>query len=139
MRDFAYCSRADDRGLFGTPVRLERVVGGKDGALEGGAAPSAAHGLWIGLLNVSRGGVPRLKRVLEQLQGRADFDTLDMPALINALIADGAAIDVQYVHGHWRGVNDLEDLQSAVDLRMPRRLSGGVSDAAGKTPDARGA
>ena len=24
VRDFAYCSRADDRGLFGTPVTLER-------------------------------------------------------------------------------------------------------------------
>ena len=26
VRDFAYCSRGDDRGLFGTPVLLERVV-----------------------------------------------------------------------------------------------------------------
>ncbi|HEV2703917.1 MAG TPA: phosphoenolpyruvate mutase [Steroidobacteraceae bacterium] len=115
VRDFAYCSRADDRGLFGTPVRLERVVGSKEATIEG-AAPSPAHGRWIGLLNVSRAGVPRLKRVLTQLQARADFDSLDMPALLNALVADGAAIDVQYVHGHWRGVNDLEDLQSAVDF-----------------------
>jgi phosphoenolpyruvate phosphomutase len=114
VRDFAYCTRADDRGLFGTPVRLERVVAGKEAA--GDAAPAGAHGRWIGLLNVSRGGVPRLKRVLAQLQARADFDSLDMPALINALVADGAAIDVQYVHGHWRGVNDLEDLHSAVDF-----------------------
>jgi len=140
VRDFACCSRADDRGLFGTPVRLERVVGGKEGPLEGGAAPPAAHGLWIGLLNVSRGGVPRLKRVLQQLQARADFDSLDMPALINALIADGAAIDVQYVHGHWRGVNDLEDLHSAVDFAHAQAPLGGVQDAAAaKTSDARGA
>jgi phosphoenolpyruvate phosphomutase len=114
VRDFAYCTRADDRGLFGTPVRLERVAAGKEAA--GAAARAGAHGRWIGLLNVSRGGVPRLKRVLAQLQVRADFDSLDMPALINALVADGAAIDVQYVHGHWRGVNDLEDLHSAVDF-----------------------
>ncbi len=78
--------------------------------------PRAPTGRWIGLLNVSRGGVPRLQRVLAQLQTRADFDSLDMPALLNALVADGAAIDVQYVHGHWRGVNDLEDLHSAVDF-----------------------
>jgi phosphoenolpyruvate phosphomutase len=116
VRDFAYCSRADDRGLFGTAVRLERVVGGKEAAPEGADPAAVAHGRWIGLLNVSRGGVPRLKRVLAQLQARADFDSLDMPALLNALVADGAAIDVQYVHGHWRGVNDLEDLQSAVDF-----------------------
>src|ERR1700733_3423697 len=53
VRDFAYCSRADDRGLFGTPVRLERVVGSKEAA--GDAAAAGAHGRWIGLLNVSRG------------------------------------------------------------------------------------
>jgi phosphoenolpyruvate phosphomutase len=39
-----------------------------------------------------------------------------MPALLNALIARGAAIEVLYVHGHWRGVNDLEDLRRAVDF-----------------------
>jgi phosphoenolpyruvate phosphomutase len=39
-----------------------------------------------------------------------------MPALLNALIAAGAAIEVLYVHGHWRGVNDLEDFRRAVDF-----------------------
>ena len=61
--------------------------------------------------------------MLAQLQARADFDSLDMPALLNALIADGAAIEVQYVHGHWRGVNDLEDLHPAVDFAHARRRS----------------
>jgi phosphoenolpyruvate phosphomutase len=39
-----------------------------------------------------------------------------MPALLNALIADGAEIEVVYVHGHWRGVNDLDDFRRAVDF-----------------------
>jgi phosphoenolpyruvate phosphomutase len=139
VRDFAYGSRADDRGLFGTAVRLERIVGSKEAPIEGAEPAPAAHGRWIGLLNVSRAGVPRLKRVLAQLQARTDFDTLDMPALINALVADGAAIEVQYVHGHWRGVNDLEDLQSAVDFAHAQAPLGGVQDAtSGKTSDARG-
>src|SRR5581483_720067 len=30
VRDFAYCTRADDRGLFGTPVLLKRVVSRAD-------------------------------------------------------------------------------------------------------------
>ncbi len=30
VRDFAYCSRGDDRGLFGTPVLLERVTSAAD-------------------------------------------------------------------------------------------------------------
>jgi phosphoenolpyruvate phosphomutase len=50
------------------------------------------------------------------LRKRPDFDTLDMPALLNALIADGAMIEVLYVHGHWRGVNDLDDFRRAVDF-----------------------
>jgi phosphoenolpyruvate phosphomutase len=54
--------------------------------------------------------------VFAALHARPDFDRLDMPALLNALIADGAAIEVTYVHGHWRGVNDLEDLRRAVDF-----------------------
>jgi phosphoenolpyruvate phosphomutase len=39
-----------------------------------------------------------------------------MPAQLNELIADGAEIEVLYVHGHWRGVNDFDDLRQAVDF-----------------------
>ena len=46
----------------------------------------------------------------------ASIDSLDMPALLNALIAAGAAIEVRYVHGHWQGVNDFDDLRRAVDF-----------------------
>jgi len=113
VRDFAYCSRPDDRGLFGTPVLLKRVTSGKQPASD---STEPVSGRWIGLLNVSRAGIARLKAVLAQLRQRPDFDTLDMPALMNALIADGAQIEVLYVHGHWRGVNDLEDFRQAVDF-----------------------
>jgi phosphoenolpyruvate phosphomutase len=109
VRDFVYCSRGDDRGLFGTPVLLERVTGEADSSLR-------PQGRWIGMLNVSRPGLVKLKAVLAELRARTDFDTLDMPALMNALIARGAAIEVLYVHGHWRGVNDLEDFRQAVDF-----------------------
>src|SRR6201996_3558276 len=102
VRDFAYCSRPDDRGLFGTPVLLERVVSRKDPGEQGpeSSASDEGRGRWIGLLNVSRNGLARLKTVMAQLRTRPDFDTLDMPALLNALIADGAQIEVVYVDGH---------------------------------------
>jgi phosphoenolpyruvate phosphomutase len=58
----------------------------------------------------------QLKAVLAALRARGDFEQLDMPSLLNALIADGAQIEVLYVHGHWRGVNDLDDLRQAVDF-----------------------
>ena len=105
VRDFAACSRADDRGLFGSKVLLKSVSG-----------EPTTHGRWIGMLKVSRNGLVKFKAVLGALRARTDFDTLDLPALMNALIADGAAIEVLYVHGHWRGVNDLEDLRRAVDF-----------------------
>jgi len=114
VRDFAYCTRSDDRGLFGKPVLLERVTNSVD-------PRQAPHGRWIGMLNVSRKGLVRLKTQLALLRARADFDALDMPTLLDALIADGAAIEVLYVHGHWRGVNDLEDLRSAVDFAHAQR------------------
>jgi phosphoenolpyruvate phosphomutase len=109
VRDFAYCSRGDDRGLFGTPVLLERVTGAAD-------ADRVPQGRWVGMLNVSRAGLLKLKAVLAALRAEDTFDTLDMPALLNALIASGAPIEVLYVHGHWRGVNDLDDLRQAVDF-----------------------
>ena len=34
VRDFAYCSSQDDRGLFGTPVLLKRVTSGKQPAAD---------------------------------------------------------------------------------------------------------
>jgi len=109
VRDFAYCSRGDDRGLFGTPVLLERVTGAAD-------ADRVPQGRWVGMLNVSRAGLLKLKAVLAALRAEDTFDALDMPALLNALIASGARIEVLYVHGHWRGVNDLDDLRQAVDF-----------------------
>jgi phosphoenolpyruvate phosphomutase len=118
VRDFADCSRADDRGLFGSKVLLKTIAG-----------EPTSHGRWIGMLKVSRNGLVKFKSVLGALRARADFDTLDLPALLNALIADGAAIEVMYVHGHWRGVNDLEDLRRAVDFAHAQSPTGGSGAA----------
>jgi phosphoenolpyruvate phosphomutase len=110
--DFAYCSTGDDRALFGQRVWLESVVGAGQALTEG----RAPQGRWMGLINVRAGARERLIDTLSQLQQRADFNTLDMAALLNALIAAGQKIEVQYVHGHWRGVNDLDDFRRAGDF-----------------------
>ena len=109
VRDFAYCSRSDDRGLFGTPVLLERVSSAAD-------EKRLPDGRWVGLLGVSRAGSSKLKAMIAALRVDPRFGEMDLPALLNALVAAGSAIEVVYVHGHWRGVNDLDDLRQAVDF-----------------------
>jgi phosphoenolpyruvate phosphomutase len=133
VRDFAFCSRSDDRGLFGQQVLLQRVASAADNkhqTPEHAAAAAAPQGRWIGLLKVSREGLPKLKTILAELRTRPDFDTLDMPALLNALLAAAAAIEVLYVHGHWRGVNDLEDFHRAVDFAHAQTPFGSAPGAA---------
>jgi phosphoenolpyruvate phosphomutase len=135
VRDFAYCSRSDDRGVFGQPVLLERVATAADAANHTqDLTPSGpqAHGRWIGMLKVSRQGLIKLKEVLAELRLRPDFDALDTPALLNALVAGGTAIEVLYVHGHWRGVNDLDDFHRAVEFahaQTPFANAPGVAEA----------
>jgi phosphoenolpyruvate phosphomutase len=111
VRDFAWCSAGDDRGLFGNKVLLRRVANN-----EADVKGEVPNGRWIGLLNVRGAGRERLQAVMNTLRARPDFDSLDMPALLNALIEAGEEIEVQYVHGHWRGVNDLEDFRRAGDF-----------------------
>jgi len=141
VRDFACCSRGDDRGLFETPVLLRHITSAPAAKVGGtsAAGPDAVHGRWIGLLKVGKRGLDRLRAVMAALQARPEFDTLDVPALLNTLVADGAAIEVLYVHGHWRGVNDLEEFHHAVDFahgQMPFGQSvGTAADAA--SPNAR--
>ena len=78
------------------------------------------------MLKVGRRGLVRFNAVLGALRLRPDFDTLDLPALLNALIADGAAIEVIYIHGHWCGVNDLEDFRRAADFAHAQSPSSGA-------------
>jgi phosphoenolpyruvate phosphomutase len=107
VRDFALCSAPDERALFGRKTLLKRV------AADVGETP---HGRWIGLLGVRGAGREKLRARLAALGRQDDFDTLNMPDLLNALVADGEQIEVLYIHGHWRGVNDLDDFRRAGDF-----------------------
>ena len=41
------------------------------------------------------------------------FETLGVPDLINRLVANGHAPQVQYISGHWMDINDVHDLSRA--------------------------
>ncbi|QET05520.1 MULTISPECIES: phosphoenolpyruvate mutase [Cupriavidus] len=110
VRDFVWTSSADNRDLFGQKVTLRKVSDDENGG------DGKSHGRWIGLLNVRGEGVAKLQKLLGELRARPDFDSLDVPDLLNALVAQGEEVAVTYVHGHWRGVNDLEDFRLAGDF-----------------------
>ncbi|AZG14538.1 phosphoenolpyruvate mutase [Cupriavidus pauculus] len=121
VRDFAWCSAADDRDLFGQKIVLKKIS-------DDVPAGDAPHGRWIGLMNVRGEGRARLQKLLAELRERPDFDKLDIPDLLNALVAAGEQVEVKYVHGHWRGVNDLDDFRRAGDFahgQTPFAVGGG--------------
>ena len=110
-RDLAFCSSADTRELFGQRITLQRIAPSVN-PME----PQRVDGQWAGLVSVRGKGLARMQAMVAKLRERKDFDKLDVPALLNALVAAGEQIDVVYVHGHWRNVNDLEDFRRAGDF-----------------------
>ncbi|MGR8918759.1 MAG: phosphoenolpyruvate mutase [Gammaproteobacteria bacterium] len=105
--DYAYCSAADDRSLWGRDIQLEAVTGAatRDGR--------RADGRWIGMLRARGRGRELLELALDALEGREDFDRLGMGDLLNHLVDAGHAVRVIYIHGHWLNVNSPSDLEDA--------------------------
>jgi phosphoenolpyruvate phosphomutase len=65
------------------------------------------------MLRVKGEGRQQLLVALEALRKSAGFSGMGLPDLINQLIRQGHAPQVQYISGHWMDINDLEDLQRA--------------------------
>ena len=108
--DLAYCSAPDDRAMYQQKVTLERI------SSDAGWSGRQPDGRWIGMLRARGLGRQYLLDAVRQLQADADFGRLDVPDLVNRLIANGHAPQVQYVTGHWMDINTLEDLQRAGDF-----------------------
>ncbi len=105
--DLAYCSAPDNRAMYQQKVMLRGITH---------AAKSDARqpdGRWIGMLRVAGKGAQQLRSALATLQQREDFYRLGMPDLLNQLVKDGHAPQVQYVNGHWMDINNLADLERA--------------------------
>jgi phosphoenolpyruvate phosphomutase len=113
--DYAYCTKQDDRSLFGESVDLLRVS-----ELDMDAVRGAPHGRWIGMIRARGEGCRWLVDALEALRASPAFGCLTLPDLLNRLIEDGRRISVHYIHGHWLDVNSLEDLDRAGDFTHGR-------------------
>ena len=105
--DYAFCSVADDRSLWGQDVLLARVSEQRE------AQGVVADGRWIGMLRTRARGREWLECALDALADAADFDQLGMGDLLNHIVAHGHPIRVIYIHGHWLDVNSLRDLEQA--------------------------
>jgi len=105
--DLAYCSAADNRAMYQQRVLLERI------SPEPNWSGKTPHGRWIGMLRVRGEGRDQLLSALSVLQADREFTQMGLPHLINQLIAQGQAPQVQYISGHWMDINNLEDLQRA--------------------------
>ncbi len=112
--DLAYCSAPDDRAMYQQKVFLDQVSA--DAAWQG----RRPDGRWIGLLRIRGEGRQAVLHALDSLQQSADFDRMGLPDLINRLIADGHAPQVQYISGHWMDINNLQDLQRASEFTQGR-------------------
>jgi len=109
--DYAYCSKPDDRSMFGDTAELLRVS-----ELGVDAGRGAPHGRWIGMIRARGDGCRWIADALDSLRTNPDFDRLTIPDLLNRLIDDGRRISVHYIHGHWLDVNSLEDIDRAGDF-----------------------
>jgi phosphoenolpyruvate phosphomutase len=108
--DLAYCSAPDDRAMYEQKVTLEQI---SNDAAWSGRQPD---GRWIGMLRARGAGRQQLLEAVEQLRADPGFGRMGVPDLVNRLIANGHAPQVQYVTGHWMDINNLEDLQRAGDF-----------------------
>ncbi len=108
--DLAYCSSPDDRAMYQQKVSLDQISD------MGNWQARKADGRWIGMLRASGEGRACLVEALEQLRGEGKFEKSSMPELINRLVENGHAPQVQYISGHWMDINNLDDLQRAGDF-----------------------
>jgi len=108
--DLAFCSAPDDRAMYQQKVNLQRISSETDW---NGRSPD---GRWIGMLRARGEGRAHLLEALEQLQAEPGFKNRTVPDLINRLVENGHAPQVQYITGHWMDINNLEDLQRAGDF-----------------------
>jgi phosphoenolpyruvate phosphomutase len=108
--DLAYCTARDDRAMYQQKVSLERISSEAEWQ---GRSP---NGRWIGMLRARGAGRQYLLDALGQLREEPDFESMGVPELVNRLVANGHAPQVQYISGHWMDINNLEDLQRAGDF-----------------------
>jgi len=73
----------------------------------------SVNGEWIGLLRSTEAGTAAIKKALNDMSKREDFDSLHLYHLLNLLVEQGHKIRVLYIAGHWLDIDNLDDLAKA--------------------------
>ena len=108
--DLAYCSAPDNRAMYQQRVSLDKVIS------EPESEGRQADGRWIGMMRVTGQGGDYLRSAMQTLKRADNFNCLGVPDLLNQLVKDGHAPQVQYVNGHWMDINNLGDLYRAAEF-----------------------
>ena len=72
-----------------------------------------AHGEWIGLLKMTGAGVSQLRELGESVADPERLRSMRMADVFDLLIANGKAVEVVYIRGHWLDVDDMHDVVAA--------------------------
>ena len=81
-------------------------------AIEPGLAIGEAHGEWIGLVKLNGEGVDIVRSAIATLEAEDDaYASRTIPELLAFIANSGRAkVAVQYTHGDWMDLDDLDDL-----------------------------
>ena len=77
---------------------------------------SKAHGEWIGLAMFSARGAGILVETLDELAAAGRLKTMPMVGVFAELMKKGHRIKVEYVHGHWLDIDNLDDISDAYNF-----------------------
>jgi len=83
-----------------------------------GPRPPDCQGEWTGMLKLETDGLVKAKAFIAAHRLEPGWKDLRIIDMLNAMVAEGAAIRVQYVTGNWADVNTLTDLHTAQQLEL---------------------
>ena len=103
--DYVSCTEPHSRRAYYHEVYLEEA--------RETLANDRRHGEWIGLLKVSKAGLPVLRELVTKLTAAPDNKNAKLYALLNELVRRGHRPRVIYTTGHWLDVDSLDDILAA--------------------------
>ena len=78
------------------------------------------HGEWIGLAMFSARGAAILVETLDALKAAGKLDKMPMVGVFGEIMKKGHKIKVEYVHGHWLDIDNLDDVSDAYTFEEGR-------------------